>query len=61
MFQVQNTRTGRFVGDAITGKTRNFEKLEVAQKWADNMHRNSCLNATAWNSVRPSVYKVVSA
>jgi len=61
MFKVQNTKTGQFVKSAIDGKVVLFQSKERAQKWADNMTRNSILNATAWNSIRPVKYTVTNA
>lgn len=61
MYQVQNTKTGKFLKDAITCKPHQFADIEHAQKWADDAHRNSVLNATAWNSTRPTKYAVIVA
>ena len=57
--KVKNTKTGKFVKNAIDGKEVEFTSKEHAQKWADGMTRNSVLSATAFNSIRPCKYIVV--
>ena len=59
MFKIKNCRNGKFIRDAITGKIRAFETAESAQYLADSLRRSSVLDATAWNSVRPSNYEVL--
>lgn len=61
MFKIKIQGTARFVRDPITTKPHTFETREHAQKWADDLHRDSILNATAWNSIRRTVYIVVEA
>ena len=58
MFQVINSKTGKAIKNALTTKPMMFETQEHAQKFADSMHRNSVLCATAWNNVRRTVYSV---
>ena len=61
MYQVINTKNKKPVRDAISCKPRTFETHESAQHLADSMTRDSRLYGTAWNSVRPTKYTVVSA
>ena len=60
-YQVQNVKTGKVLKNMIDRKPIIFETAEHAQKWADNKTRDSHLNATAFNSVRPTKYIVIAA
>lgn len=61
MFKIKIQGTNRFVRDPITTKPHVFETFEHAQKWADDLHRDSVLSATAWNSTRRTFFVVVPA
>jgi hypothetical protein len=59
-YQLKNATNGKTVKDAISGKPKVFDDLETAQHWASNLERRSRLDATAWNSTRPSKYEVIN-
>lgn len=61
MFKIQNAVSKRFVRDMISGKTRFFDSREDAKAFAESIHRDSVLSATAWNSKRGFSYQIVAA
>jgi hypothetical protein len=58
MFVVKNLRTGKLLKDPITRKPHLFLDHSHAETWACHAERDSQLNATAFNKVRPSKYAV---
>ena len=60
MYQIKNCRNGKIVKNAINRKPLCFNTIEEAEKMASNLVRNSTINASAWNNIRPSKYIVIS-
>lgn len=61
MFKVQNSKTKKFVKDAITGKIKLFGTMKEAEASAKSSEYYSNVKATAWNSIRAAKYIVVVA
>ena len=61
MFTIQNTRTGKTVKNAISGKPMVFNSFSDADTFAKSLKRDSILEATAWNNKRNSTYSIVAA
>jgi len=59
-FAIQNKQTLKIVKDAVSSKPFKFASEEDARHFANGMERDSVLNATAFNSVRPSKYQVIT-
>lgn len=57
-FVIKNSKTLKVVKSCITTKPMTFDTEEKARYFADSMERDSVLDKTAFNSVRPSKYQV---
>lgn len=58
MYIVKNAKTGKPVKNAISCKPFLFESKADAEYMASSCERDSVLNATAFNSIRPSKFVV---
>lgn len=61
MFKVQNTKTKKFLKDAVSGKVWLFDSIEAATMNCKSAEYYSTMNASAFNSVRAAKYIVVPA
>lgn len=59
MYYVKNTRTGKLLKSVLSGRVLDFSDKAMAEIWAKNLSCDSVLDATAWNSVRPTKYQVI--
>jgi len=60
-YKLQHEKTGKIIVNGLTRKHMTFETEDRARHFADSMTRSSHLDGNAFNSVRPSNYKVIAA
>jgi hypothetical protein len=61
MFKIINGKNGKAIKNAIDGKEITFDTKEDAETFAAGCARRSVMDATAWNSIRRTVFTVVAA